>query len=60
MKLTLAKVLALKVVSSCSVFNSLLTSRNFCHLLIFFANSLDQDQAQNNVGPDLDPKCFTP
>ena len=22
-------------------------------------NSLDSDQAQQNVGPDLDPKCLT-
>ena len=22
------------------------------------SNSLDQDQAQQNVGPDLDPKCL--
>ena len=25
---------------------------------IVFANSLDPDQAQQNVGPDLDPKLF--
>ena len=30
---------------SCSVFNSLPASGNFCNLLITFANSLDQDQA---------------
>ena len=24
-----------------------------------FANSLDPDQAQQNVGPDLDPDCLT-
>ena len=29
-----------------------------CHLLITFANSLDPDQARQNVGPDLDPKWF--
>ena len=28
---------------------------DFCHLLITFANSLDPDQAQQIVGPDLDP-----
>ena len=28
-------------------------SGNFCHLLIAFANSLDPDQAQQNIGPDL-------
>ena len=42
---------------SCSVFNSLPTSGDFCHLLITFANSLDPDQARQNVGPDLDPNC---
>ena len=40
------------------VFNSLPASGNFCHLLITFANSLDPDQARQNVGPDLDPKLF--
>ena len=34
--------------------NSLPTSR----LLITFANSLDPDQARQNVGPDLDPNCL--
>ena len=29
-----------------------------CHLLITFANSLDPDQAQQNVGPDLNLKLF--
>ena len=28
-------------------------------LLITFTNSLDPDQAQQNVGPDLDPNCMT-
>ena len=45
---------------SCFVFNSLLASGNFCHLLLTFANSLDPDQAPKNVGPDLDPNCMTP
>ena len=45
---------------SCSVLNSLSASGNFCHLLITFANSLDPDQARQNVGPDLDPNCLTP
>ena len=50
-----------KVISkSCSVFNSLTTSGDFCHLLITFANILDPDQARQNVGPDLDPNCLTP
>ena len=49
-----------KVVSkSCSVFDSLLPSGDFCHLLVFFANSLDPDQAQQNVVPDPDPNCLT-
>ena len=35
-----------------------------CMLAIFvdlrtFANSLDPDEAQQNVGLDLDPKCLT-
>ena len=34
-----------KVVStSCSAFNSLPASSDFCHLLLTFANSLDPDQ----------------
>ena len=34
-------------------------SGHFCRLLILLANSLDQDQARQNVGPDLDPNCLT-
>ena len=50
-----------KVVSrSCSPFNSLPAGGNFCHLLITFANSLDPDQARQNVWPDLDLNCLTP
>ena len=30
-----------------------------CRLLITFANSLDPDQARQNVGPDLDLNCLT-
>ena len=56
MKLTLAKVLArIKadlVSTSCFVFN---TRGDFCCLLMTFANSLDPDQARQNVGPNLDP-----
>ena len=64
MKLTLAKVLArtykVHVASrSCSVFNSLPTSGDLCHLLITFANSLEPDQARQNVGPALEPNCLT-
>ena len=29
-----------------------------CRLLITFANSLDPDQDQQNVGPDLDLSCL--
>ena len=39
--------------------NSLPASGKFCHLLIIFANSLDPDQARQNVGPDLDPNRIT-
>ena len=50
-----------KVLSrSCSVFSSLPTSGDACHLLIALANSLDPDQARHFVGPDLDPNCLTP
>ena len=40
-------------------FNSFPASGDFCCLLITFANILHQDQAQQNVGPDLDPNCLT-
>ena len=30
-----------------------------CRLLIDFANSLDTDQARQNIGPDRDPNCLT-
>ena len=60
MKLTLAKVLASKVVStSCFVFNPLPARGTFGCLLITFASSLDPDQARQNFGPDLDPSCLT-
>ena len=38
--------------------NSFPASGNFCRLLIIFANSLDPDQARQNVGPDLGPNCL--
>ena len=28
-------------------------------LLLIFSYSLNPDQARQNIGPDLDPKCFT-
>ena len=42
-----------------TLYLTLPTSGNFCHLLITFANSFDPDQARQNVGPDLDPNCLT-
>ena len=41
------------------LFNSFPASGNSCCLLITFANSLDPDQARQNVWPDLDPNCLT-
>ena len=42
-----------------SLFYSYLASGDLWHLLITFANSLDQDQDWQNVDPDLDPNCLT-
>ena len=55
MKLTLAKVLARK-------YQEVVLYLTLCQLclLITFANSLDPDQARQNVRPDLDPNCLTP
>ena len=39
--------------------NIVTNSLPVCFLLITFANSLDPDQAQHLVGPDLDPNCLT-
>ena len=41
------------------VINAFLASVDFCRLLITFANSLDPDQDQQNVGLDLDPNRLT-
>ena len=38
---------------------TLRASDHFCHLLVTIANSLDPDQARQDVGPGLDPNCFT-
>ena len=38
--------------------NSFLSSGNFFHLLITFANSLNLDQDRQNIGPHLDPNCL--
>ena len=39
--------------------NAFPATGDFCRLLITFANSLDPDQARQNVGSDLDPNCLT-
>ena len=39
--------------------NSFLASQDFFCLLITFSNSLDPDQDQQNVSPDLDPNRLT-
>ena len=50
-----------RVVSrSFSVFNSLPSNGDFCHVLIIFANSLDLDQARQNVRPDQDQTFWYP
>ena len=50
-----------KVIStSCLVLISYPARDDFCCLLITFANSLDPNQARQNVGPDLDRNCLTP
>ena len=41
------------------ILNSFPASGDLRSLLITFANSLDPDQARQNVGPDLDPNCLT-
>ena len=40
-------------------FDSFLASGDFCLLLKTFANSLDPDQDQQNVGPDRGPNSLT-
>ena len=45
-------------VSLVTLFNSFPARGKLCHLLISFVNSLDPDQARQNVGPDLDPNSF--
>ena len=37
----------------------LLTLCQLVSSAVTFANSLDPDQARQNVGPDLDPNCLT-
>ena len=48
------QILPFKKGVSTLIFNSFLTSGDFFRLLITFANSLDPDQDQQNVRPDLD------
>ena len=40
-------------------FLTLHVSGDFCRLLISLADSLDPDQARQNVRPDLDSNCLT-
>ena len=47
------------VSTSLKAVDSFPASGKFCHLLIIFANSLDPDQAPQNVGSDLNPNCLT-
>ena len=46
-------------ISSMVKSNSFLAGSEFCLLLINFENSLDPDQDQQNVGPDLDQNHLT-
>ena len=39
--------------------NSNLAGEDFCRLLISIANTMDRDQAQQNLGSDLDPNHLT-
>ena len=60
-KINLSQDFSQKVVStSCFVFNFLPNMDDFSCLLITFADSLDPEQARQNVfvRPDLDPICF--
>ena len=41
-----------------TLFNFFLASGDFCRLLITLVNSLDPDQDQQSVGPDLYPSCL--
>ena len=57
MQLAVAPLIALSSQRS-TLINSFLASGNFCRLLITNANSLDPDQDQHFVGPDLNPNLF--
>ena len=41
------------------IINRFLARGDFCQLQITFANSLDPDQDQQNIGPDLDSNHLT-
>ena len=58
-KPSLVKMAYMEAWTLSSFFNSFLAYGEFYHLLITFANSLDPDQAHQNVGvgPDLGPNC---
>ena len=40
--------------------NSVSAIGDIYYLLVTYANSLDPDQARQNVGPDQDPGCLIP
>ena len=50
---------SMELIKASTVTLTFLASINFCHLGITFANKLNPDQDQQNVGPDLDPNCLT-
>ena len=45
--------------SSKFTFPKTMPTLTLCPLVLSANNSLDADQAQQNVGPDLDPNCLT-
>ena len=49
----------LSKVKNLKMFSAFFAGGNFCCLLVTFANSLDPDQDQWNVVPDLDPNHLT-
>ena len=57
-QITILTELFVSLVSISIHFNSSPASGAFCCLLITFANSLNPDQAGQNIRPDLDPNCL--
>ena len=49
----------IRVINPIMAVKSFPVSGDLCRLLITFGNSLNPDQARQNVGPDLDPNCLT-